>query len=220
MTPPAPPKPPKPAPTAAATVTRVYPVSATEGTKFTATLAGVKLPAGPAYRVTVFWGDGRTAAGTLTAAGGGAFAVAAPHTYDAPGSYAVMVRVTADARTVLSIDAKATVADARFYAGRVAQRVTAGVAFDGVVATVTDMNPTGGRATDYTATIDWGEGRTTAGRVRQASPGRFEVVGLNTFAPATRRTVTVTIRSNGGVLATAASVFLIDPPAPARPPRR
>ena len=48
----APPKPPAPAPSA--TVTRVYPVSATEGTKVIATLAAVKLPPGPSYRVTVF----------------------------------------------------------------------------------------------------------------------------------------------------------------------
>ena len=138
------------------------------------------------------------------------------------------VRVTANARTVLSIDAKATVSDARFYAGRVAQRVNAGVAFDGVVATVADFNRAGGRATDYTATIDWGDGRTSAGRVRQAALGRAGAAGgprqvrgrRRDHVRRGRRAVTVTVRSNGGVLATAASVFVIDPPAPVRPARR
>src|SRR5205814_1547306 len=84
------------------------------------------------------WGDGHSAAATLTPTGkaAGQFTLSAWHTYADPGTYPVMIRVTADAKTVLSIDTAATVADAKWYAGRVAARVTAGQPFAGAVATI------------------------------------------------------------------------------------
>lgn len=218
--PPAPPTPaPTPTPGARPTLVRAFPVTASEGRAFTANLASVTLPGGPTYRVTVFWGNGRTAAGTLTrmTPTSTTHVISAGHTYADPGTYAVMVRVTADTRTVLSIDTTATVADARFYAGRVAHRVTVTNPFSGVVATIQDTNPKGGKASDYTATIDWGNGRTTAGVIRQVSPGRFEVTGATAFTTVGTRTVKVTIQSvASGVTATAESIFIVDPLRPLR----
>ena len=123
-----------------------------------------------------------------------------------------MIRVTADSRTVLSIDAKATIADSRFYAGRVADRVNVGQVFLGPVATIQDLNPTGGLASDYTASINWGNGTTTVGTVRYVAPGKLEVIGRNLFDTVGTKTVTVTITSVGsGKTATAASIFTVAP---------
>ena len=91
-----------------------------------------------------------------------------------------------------------------------AQRFAAGQAFSGVVATIQDLNPLG-KASDYTAAIDWGDGKASAGTVRRTAAGRFEVVADHTFAAAGRPAVRVTITSvASGKAATAESVFIID----------
>jgi ELWxxDGT repeat protein len=197
-----------------AALVRAFAVTAAEGAAFTANLATVTLPDGPTYRVTVFWGNGRTSAGTLTrmTPTGSTYLIAAGHAYADPGHYAVMIRVTADFRTVLSIDTTAAVKDSRFYVGRVAQRLTVTSPFSGVVATIRDLNPRGGKASDYAATIDWGNGATGTGTIRQVSPGRFEVVGSTAFTTTGTRTVKVTVKSVAtGVTAVADSIFIIDP---------
>jgi ELWxxDGT repeat protein len=105
--------PPTPPPaTVTAGVVRVFDVAATEKVAWSGNLASVTLPSGPDYKVTVFWGDGRTATGALArnTPTGSVYTVSAGHTYDKPGSYPVMVRVTGTGgKTVLSIDATATV---------------------------------------------------------------------------------------------------------------
>lgn len=130
--------------------------------------------------------------------------VAGSHLCAAPGAYKVQFRVTADNKTVLTADTTAAVADARFYSGRTAERAVAGRKYLGPVATIQDLNPSG-KASDFAATIDWGDGTTSAGTVRKTAAGRFEVVGEHTFAAPARRTVTVTIKSDGGATATARS---------------
>jgi ELWxxDGT repeat protein len=205
--------PPVTAPPVRPAVVRTFAVSATEGTAATGNLATVTLPPGTGYTVTVYWGDGKSSAGTLTrmTATGSAYTVAGTHTYDAVGTRKVTVRVMDGWRTLLSIELPATVADARFYAARVAQRAAAGDFFSGTVATVSDLNP-GGKASDFTATISWGDGRTSAGTLRRTAAGRFEVVGNHTFASAGKQAVTVIVRSTAsGKTATVESLFTIDP---------
>ena len=212
------PTPPPATPGAKPTVVSVAKLTATAGASGLFTLGTVDLPAGPAYKVWVFWGDKEVSAGALTRAtqNGSTFTVTGTHAYAAAGAYKPQFRVTADGKTVLTVDTTAAVADARFYAGRVAERVTAGRAFALPVATIRTLSPTGGQAADYTATIDWGDGTTGAGTVRKAAAGHLEVVGEHTFTAPARRTVAVTITAKGGTTATAESLFVIDA---ARPPR-
>ena len=118
----------------------------------------------------------------------------------------------ADGKMALEVTTRATVADARWYAGRVAQRLPVGQVFSGVVATIQDTNSLGGATGDYAATIDWGDGRTTTGQVRRTAAGRFEVIGQHTFAAAGRTEVRVTIRAVvTGQAVVAASPFTVDP---------
>jgi phage gpG-like protein len=68
------------------------------------------------------------------------------------------------------------------------------------VATFSDADP-GCTASDYTASIKWGDGSTTAGTIS----GHFTVTGTHTYASTGTRTITVAIHDAGGATATARS---------------
>src|SRR6185437_740788 len=71
------------------------------------------------------------------------------------------------------------------------------------VATFTDsggVEPVG----NYTATIDWGDGATSAGVV-SVSGATFQVAGSHTYAGAGVHTITTSIKDEGGAAATATS---------------
>ncbi|GAC1436526.1 MAG: hypothetical protein NVSMB51_08110 [Solirubrobacteraceae bacterium] len=69
---------------------------------------------------------------------------------------------------------------------------TEGANFTGTVATFTDPDTAGGTAAEYTATIDWGDGTTSAGTVA-GSDGSFTVGGSHTYAEEGSFTTTVVI---------------------------
>lgn len=69
---------------------------------------------------------------------------------------------------------------------------TEGAVFSGPVATFTDPD-TSSMATDYTATIDWGDGTSSSGTI-SGSGGKFTVSGTHTYADEGTYKVTVTIR--------------------------
>jgi hypothetical protein len=97
-----------------------------------------------------------------------------------------------------------TITDAALTASGVAISATEGLSFSGQVATFTDANPAA-PLTDFTtgsggATINWGNGSTSAGTVSQ--PGgvgtQFDVTGSHTYSDQGSYTVTVTIADLGG----------------------
>ena len=81
------------------------------------------------------------------------------------------------------------------------------------VATFTHANPAGA-ASDYTATITWGDGTaSTAGTVSAVAGGGFEVKVSHTYATAGRYTTSVAISDVGGAKATATgSANVVGPP--------
>jgi hypothetical protein len=83
------------------------------------------------------------------------------------------------------------VTDPTITAAGVAVAATEGTAFSGTVATFTDPD-TSATASEYTATIDWGDGTTLAGTI-SGSGGSFTVSGGHTYAEEGTHTVTVTI---------------------------
>jgi hypothetical protein len=66
-----------------------------------------------------------------------------------------------------------------------------------VVATFTDADPNA-RAADYSVTIKWGDGETSAGTVRKAADGSFVVRGRHTYLKKGTRTVVVRITDGVG----------------------
>jgi hypothetical protein len=85
--------------------------------------------------------------------------------------------------------------------------VTAGRAFRGPVAVVSDVDTA---AAALTATVDWGDGATSSGAVTGAD-GRYTVTGRHRYATPGRYTVTTTVSDPGGltvVRATATATVL------------
>ncbi len=79
-------------------------------------------------------------------------------------------------------------------------------AFSGAVATFTDADPVGAQ-TDFGATIDWGDGGSSAGTISGPDAGgAFTVSGSHSYAEeASGLTLTVTINDVEGASATATS---------------
>ena len=69
---------------------------------------------------------------------------------------------------------------------------TEGVSFSGTVASFTDPD-TAATASEYSATIDWGDSSSSAGTITRTGPGSFTVSGSHTYAPEATYTVKVTI---------------------------
>jgi hypothetical protein len=194
--------------TAPAPQTNAMPVQATEGTSFSGAVASLAVPAwdhGLAdLTVSIAWGDGYTSAGTLVAAAAGTFTVVGTNTYAEAGQYAVTVSVADRSAAGFTIATTATVADAALMAGSVPVDFTAGVPSAGPVATFLDANPAA-VAADFTATITWGGGHTSAGTVTAAvaSAGQFVVTGSNLYSSAGTYPVSVVIADVGGNTVTA-----------------
>jgi hypothetical protein len=147
------------------------------------------------FTATITWGDGGpTSAGTITSNGGGNYTVTSSHTYAEEGSKALSVLITDVGGQIVTPSTTLSVLDAALNATATALNGVEGAALSGVqVATFTDADPAG-TATDYTASIDWGDGGSpTAGIVSLVSGSLFKVVGTHTYAEEGGPTPTVTI---------------------------
>jgi autotransporter-associated beta strand protein len=181
---------------------------ATAGASFTGTVAtfddsNYDAPA-ETYTASIAWGDGNTSSGNVTSDGSGGWIVAGTHTYSSAGNFAPVVTVTAlDDRTGNVTDAanvtSLTASGSSFSANQ-------GEAYTGTIATFTDAN-SGTSATDYSASIDWGDGNTSEGAVVSDGSGGFDVIGTNSFtvAGALSPAVTIVDPSGASVTATAAA---------------
>ena len=165
------------------------------------------------FAATITWGDGTpTTVGTIVAQNGG-FAVDGAHSYADEGSYTIGVTITDDGGSTASATSTATVADADVLTGQGANLQTdANQALtDVVLATFTDTYTSNG-ASDFTATINWGDGTSTAGTVAGGN-GKLTVSGTHTYTTAGQDTVTVTLSDDapGTATATATSSITVNP---------
>ena len=175
-------------------------------------------PAGAAsdYSALITWGDGNTdtvtstpsAAGQIVANGGGGFDVQGSHTYAEEltnATFSVSVTDAGGAATSASTSTF-SVADAALTAGAFTPPVaTEGVALSNVtVFHFTDADPAGA-ASDYTATITWGDGGSSAGLI-VANGGGFDVQGSHTYAEElTNQTFSVVVTDIGGATISAST---------------
>ena len=184
----------------------------TEGITFSGTVASFTDGDGNtstgAYAATIDWGDGITTAGTIASAGPG-FVVQGQHAYAEEANHSVTVSISDTDGHSATAASTARVADAPLTgAGRTISLVEQ-TAFSGTVASFTDANPAATKS-DFTATIDWGDGATTTGSITAGS-GDFSVSGSHTYADEEAQTITVTVKDTGGSTATIQSaVHLAD----------
>ncbi|HXT59362.1 MAG TPA: hypothetical protein VN699_12055, partial [Pirellulales bacterium] len=130
------------------------------------------------------------------------FTVTGGNTYAEEGSYPVSVAIS-DHGSPITVASPAQVADAPLAASGMTISSTEGAAFNGAVATFTDADPNG-VASDYAATIAWGDGQTSAGVISGSQAAGFTVTGANTYAEEGSYPLSVAI-SDHGATATAAS---------------
>jgi hypothetical protein len=176
-------------------------IAAVAGQSFTGTVAtftdtNTSAMAGN-FTATIDWGDGTTSTGTVTADPNGGFDVTGTHTYSTDdwfglfdafrhGGERFLIHVgitdttTQDQGTALAV---ASVAPEAANLTVVVQNIsgTFGQSFSGVVATFTDVHTSLG-ASDFTATIYWGDGTSSTGVIATDPNGGFDVTGTHTYS--------------------------------------
>jgi uncharacterized repeat protein (TIGR01451 family) len=129
------------------------------------------------YSGTIDWGDGATSAASFS--GSGPVAVSGTHTYEEEGSYPIVVQVADDGGATATLTGTVNTADAALHGGpSLSLSAVEGATFSGAVGTFTDADPHG-TVTDYTATIDWGDGQTSSGGIGGTGP--FTVFGTHVY---------------------------------------
>ncbi len=170
------------------------------------------------FTATIDWGDGQITSGTVALSPTQGFQVAGSHTYAHVGSFPMAVAIhhlgnDPAVRGATATDASsAHVTDATLTGAPSLVSAAAGVPFRGAVATFADPNPFA-TASDFSATITWGNEGPSAGTVA-AVPGGFEVVGSHTFASSGQIPITVLVIDNGGSRATIKGVAVVRPAPP------
>lgn len=171
-------------------------LSTTEGASWSGAVANWRDPDGGTPTATIDWGDSSPPdSGTLEACGPcvsgdpNGYDIDGTHTYAEEGDYNITVKVTDNAgnpagngglvTTIMSTmhvaDAPLGTVTALSFSG------TEGMSLTKKVATFTDTDP-GGTVSDYTATIHWGDGTTSAGTIsNDPTPGVFDVTGTHTY---------------------------------------
>jgi large repetitive protein len=142
------------------------------------------------------------------------FTVNAPaFTLPEEGTYQVAVSVTdSDGAIAITVSgsSSAVVADAALTAGAtVPQSVNTGIALSGIgVGTFTDANP-GATVTDFTGTVDWGDGSPNSAAVFAIGALGFDVSGSHTYAKPGVYNVTTTVLDAGGATTVVKATFTV-----------
>ncbi len=177
-------------------------LTGTEGTEASATVATFTDPDVLAteveYSATIEWGDGSESTGTVSGSAG-SFSVGGSHTYVEEGSYAITVKINDidNASNTAVTTSTATIGDAQLSSACATPAATL-QAFAGSTATFTDSNP-GGTRSDFSATIEWGDGTESAGLVGAGEGhGPYAISGSHTYGFTGPVTITTTITDVGG----------------------
>ena len=144
------------------------------------------------------WGDGTTASTGSPTLAGDTLSVSGSHTYAAPGSDTFVVEILWNSQVVATASNAATV-DAPILTGTsMTIPVSLGTSFQGAVAAFSDVNTTS-LSSDFTATINWGDGSAPTAGVVLGSSGSFSVAGNHTYTAAGATfPVTVTVDDSEG----------------------
>lgn len=156
-----------------------------EGTSSTANLGQFLVtPNDAGLLATIDWGDGKTDQGQTTIGSDGLITVSGQHAYGDSGSFSPVVTVTevTPASSSASVTASAIVSE-DFALLTTATPVTGteNVPLGNVQVASLTTRDADVAASDFTATIDWGDSVTSAGTVSPGSGGAFLITGSHTY---------------------------------------
>jgi len=150
------------------------------------------------HSAVINWGDGTavtpgTVARDNTRPGAALFMITGSHTYAQPGIYTATAILNWNVPTLQQNEPAPEIARIRstVYVSAAAAAIRAqgatldvkaprGLVSNRILANFTDTNRSR-RASDYLATIDWGDGILSSGAIVKAAPGRFAVRGSHTY---------------------------------------
>jgi uncharacterized protein (TIGR03118 family) len=157
------------------------------------------------YSATIDWGDNTsvtpatiTGAAAASNASGGLFVVSGGHTYTAKGDYTFTITVSDDDGTSATITGTAYVGESPLLAVGVPVVVATGTSVSGAIVAAFADAAGGDPATDYSATIDWGDGGSTSAGTVTGSGNSFIVTGSHSYAAAGTYEVKVAIADQDG----------------------
>ena len=140
--------------------------------------------------------------------GNGVFDVDGSNFYPEFGMYPVSVTISDVAGTTIPASGIVNVSDAALFSTPQTFTGLAGTQFSGVVATFTDSNAFGAQS-DYSATINWGDGTAPTTGTISALGTNLRVSGIHLYTEAATYPVTVTISDVGGASTVAKSTAKI-----------
>ena len=152
------------------------------------------------YSASISWGDGvvTTSATIATTSNPISYAIFGDHTYTTYGNYKILITVfnsttgkSGQASTTISVTDASLTPNAATVSG------VEGTKFSGVVGTFSDGNPFG-KAGEFSASIDWGNGVVTKGVIAALGNSQFSVSGSNTYQSFGTYPVQVSITESGG----------------------
>jgi hypothetical protein len=199
-----------------------FTVMGTASTSFSAqTVATFTDPAGAEpladYSAEINWGDGSSSAGTiLPADSNGTFTVQGSHSYTSSGTQPIVVTLSHDAAANATATSTADIAAPITPAITVAALAVTGseaTSLSNVEVATFTVPGTTMSASDFTATIDWGDGTTTAATVAADRTAGFDVTGSHTYAEEGTFTFTVTVGGNGATSGFATATASVADPA-------
>jgi PEP-CTERM motif len=163
-------------------------LSAVEGTVSTPVVATFTTSdAGPPpasnFSATITWGDGTTTAATITGPSAGTYSVLGTHTYADESSVSSAVTVN-DSSDSTATTATGTVNVAEGDAGSLMAKTFAaivGAPYNGPVGTFIDTGNPFQVASDWTATINWGDGTLLSTGTVTGTSTLFTILGTHTY---------------------------------------
>jgi PKD repeat protein len=173
------------------------------------------------FSAIINWGDGSSTGGAILTTTPGGFGVFEPHTYAEEGTYDVSVNISDIGGSSATAQSTINVADAPLTATSNKLAGAEGTLFTGQVASFTDGNFSSD-TTDFSATIDWGDGSATTNGIISfsgfsSSGATFTMSGSHTYLEEGTYKVSVAIADQGGSSAntTTGIIVAIVPPTAA-----
>jgi hypothetical protein len=173
----------------------------------------IEAPAG--YQATINWGDGTTADSGSISYNNAAqvFTVTDQHLYAEDGIFPITVTLGHDRATNVTVSGKASVLDLAVQATGAASFTSVEYRQSAVQALAAFSDPGGAEPlSDYSATVNWGDGTSSSGQIISNGSNNFEVLGAHIYTTFGTHTPTVTINHDQAPAATVQDTAVVSVP--------